>query len=334
MNTKEYDILKRLLMLFSVFALLYMLWPFVSIVSIAIAVAYMAKPLYNNLWPKLGRTYGAFTCLLGIVVPMILLVLLVIKDVVFFLVSLDVRIMVDFLTNVVSHFEFLQLNESDISKIVSELWKLSKPILDSIASQISAIPSLMMKLLLLFFLTFYFLKDGYKIKDIFLSYVPEDRKEHATLVIREVHAAFKILFIGNAVTSLCVGIISIIGYSLMGVPNSITLGALSGILNILPVVGGWTIYFPLTIYYLLIGDITKSILILLFGIIFLSLAPDFAIRPKIVAKSSDLHPVLVLIAFLVGPLAFGISGLAIGPIIVGTVYAVHKARQKILEMGG
>jgi len=327
LNHKEYDLLKRIFGLFSFFALVYMLWSFIGYIAIAIAIAYMAKPLYDILKPKLGQTYGAVACLLGIVIPTMLLVLLVVKDVISFLSTLDITAVVQTVVTVANNFGFLRLDGPDVSKPLSEVWNLSKPLIDSFASQISAIPNLIMKLMFLSFMTFYFLKDGNKLKESFLLYVPEEKKENAELLIKEIHESFKTLFIGNAETSLAVGFIAIIGYWIIGIPNPITLGALSGILNILPIVGGWTIYVPLTIYYLLIGEITKGILLGIFGILFLSIAPDFAIRPKIVNQASDLHPALVLVAFLVGPLVFGIAGLAIGPIIVGTIYALHKVRE-------
>ncbi|MBB6066767.1 putative PurR-regulated permease PerM [Methanococcus maripaludis] len=329
MNSKEYDILSRLFMVFSFFALIYMLWPFMGIIALAVAVAYMTKPLYDILKPKFGRTYGAIICLLGIVIPSLLLVVLVAEDVVTFLLSLDIENIITKVTPILNDIGYLRVDGPDVSKPFSDIWSVSKPLLNSFASQISSIPSLLMKLLFLSFMTFYFLKDGDKLTDSFLIYVPEDKKRNTALFLSEIHKALKTLFIGNAVTSVIVGIISIIGYWLIGIPNPITLGALSGILNILPVVGGWTIYVPLTVYYLLTGEIAKGILLGLFGIVFLSLAPDFAIRPRVISKDGDLHPALVLIAFLIGPLVFGIPGLAIGPIIVATVYAIHKVRRLI-----
>ncbi|MBA2862036.1 AI-2E family transporter [Methanococcus maripaludis] len=329
MNNNEYDILARGFIIFSFFALSYMLWPFIGIIALAVAVAYMTKPLYDVLRPKFGKTYGAIICLLGIVIPSLLLVILVAEDVVTFLLSLDIENIISKVTPILNDMGYLRVDGPEVSKPVSDIWSLSKPLLDSAATQISAIPSLLMKLLFLSFMTFYFLKDGDRMQDSFMLYVPTEKKENAKIFLNEIHKALKTLFIGNAVTSVIVGFISIIGYWLIGIPNPITLGALSGILNILPVVGGWTIYVPLTIYYLLTGEIVKGILLGLFGIIFLSLAPDFAIRPRVISKDGDLHPAFVLIAFLIGPLVFGIPGLAIGPIIVATVYAIHKVRKSI-----
>ncbi|MBA2868554.1 AI-2E family transporter [Methanococcus maripaludis] len=329
MDNKEYDIIARGFIIFSFFALSYMLWPFVGIIALAVAVAYMTKPLYDLLNPKFGRSYGAIICLLGIVIPSLLLVVLVAEDVITFLLSLDIESILSSITPLLSSMGYLGVPQSDVSKPVTDIWSVSKPLLNNLATQISGIPSILMRLLFLSFMTFYFLKDGDKIKDSFLLYVPKEKKRNAKIFVYELHKAFKTLFIGNAVTSVIVGIISIIGYWIIGIPNPITLGALSGILNILPIVGGWTIYVPLTIYYLLTGEIVKGVLLGLFGIVFLSLAPDFAIRPRVISKDGDLHPALVLIAFLIGPLVFGIPGLAIGPIIVGSAYAIHKVRRRI-----
>ena len=59
---------------------------------------------------------------------------------------------------------------------------------------------------------------------------------------------------------------------------------------------------------------------------FLSLAPDFVIRPRLVNHESSIHPAFALVAFLMGPLALGITGFALGPLIMGTFDAIFRVK--------
>ena len=127
-------------------------------------------------------------------------------------------------------------------------------------------------------------------------------------------------------TSIVIGVISGIGYYIIGIPKAFILAVITGIFALLPIIGGWAVYIPISIYYIIIGEVLKGIELLIFGMVFLSSMPDFIIRPLIVKKESDVHPSLILIAFLVGPLTLGLGGFAIGPLIVGAFDAIWKVK--------
>ncbi len=61
---------------------------------------------------------------------------------------------------------------------------------------------------------------------------------------------------------------------------------------------------------------------IVFGIIFLTLIPDLYIRPKLVARGSEIHPLLFIIGFFGGELIFGLKGVIIGPLILGLAQGI------------
>lgn len=326
MKDNEYRFIMRIFVFITFLAVIFTAWPFLDTLAFACAFSYMSKPFYDAIRKFTGRTLGALICILIITIPAIFLLLFIISDVINFLNTLNFLEIIENVTNFLTYLGLQNIAKKDLTPVISELWIFLRPTINMMASQLYRLPLLFIKILITVFLTYYFLKDGHNFKGAIMPHVPDVYAPQTELFMENLHEAYKNLFVGNALTSFTVGIISIIGFWAMGLPNPVTLGALSGILTLLPVVGGWTIYMPLCLFYIATGMYLKALLLFGFGVLFLSLAPDFVIRPSIVSNESDIHPALLLIAFLMGPLALGITGFALGPIIVGTFDAIFRVR--------
>ncbi|MBA2846831.1 putative PurR-regulated permease PerM [Methanococcus maripaludis] len=326
MKENEYRFLMRIFVLISFLSVMIIAFPFLDTIAFACAFAYMTEPFFSALKKYTGRTLGAILCILMITVPAIILVFLILTDIFEFLNSLDYAGFVDYTVQFINYIGLQNIAKEDLSSILSEIWNFLKPTVNKMAGQIYGLPLLFIKGLVTVFLTYYFLKDGYRFKDAVMPHVPEVYHVQTELFIRKLHEAYKNLFVVNALTAFTVGLISIAGFWAIGLPNPVTLGALSGILTLLPIVGGWTIYLPLSVYYIAVGMYSKAILLFGFGVLFLSLAPDFVIRPRLVNHESSIHPAFALVAFLMGPLALGITGFALGPLIMGTFDAIFRVK--------
>ena len=68
------------------------------------------------------------------------------------------------------------------------------------------------------------------------------------------------------------------------------------------------------------GNYVRAVIVLFFGF-FLSTV-DMYIRPALSSHYADIHPLILLIGFLAGPLVYGIVGFIIGPLVLGITYAV------------
>ena len=109
--------------------------------------------------------YGAIICILMITVPAVSLVVLILSDVVAFLNTLNVQSMVDSSIQFANYLGLQNIAKEDLNSIISELWSFLKPTLNKMASQIYGLPLLFIKGLVTRFLTYYFLKDGYRFKE-------------------------------------------------------------------------------------------------------------------------------------------------------------------------
>jgi predicted PurR-regulated permease PerM len=52
------------------------------------------------------------------------------------------------------------------------------------------------------------------------------------------------------------------------------------------------------------------------------------IRPALSSHYAEIHPLILLIGFLSGPLVYGVVGFIIGPLILGITYTVLDCYRK------
>ncbi len=134
--------------------------------------------------------------------------------------------------------------------------------------------------------------------------------------LKFVDRGLKQVFYSIFITALITGLISAPIYWYFSLPYFATLSALTGILTLIPVVGAWLVYLPLTGYIALQQGLMKGILFLTICAIFISVLPDIAVRPLIAGYSREVDILALLFGFVCGIIAFGPVGIIIGPLIV------------------
>lgn len=337
MNIKEFKLLMKLLWGVIFIVMLYIIYPYIDAIALSCAFAYMVKPVFDRIKNKLGYTFGALVCMFLVIVPILVIGIIILKDLLFFFQSVNITninindTLILFINTVINKVSGIfgyryYVDEKTLHTLLIQVWDYITPYIKETLSHVMIIPELIIKTMIIIFMTYYFLRDGHYIKDIVLAYIPEGYRGKAEIFIDKLNESYTNLFVGNVLTSIIIGVISGIIYYLFGISNAFLLSVLTGIFALLPIIGGWAIYVPYSLYYIFLGEFWKGMGLFIAGTIFLSLVPDFLIRPHIIKQESDVHPTLVLIAFLIAPLTLGIGGFAIGPLIVGVFDAFFKLR--------
>ncbi|MBP2172063.1 AI-2E family transporter [Methanococcus voltae] len=324
MKDSDFNLILKLGSLFSFILMVYILLPFIDAISFGIAFAYITKPAYDLFKKRFSKSTSAILSILVLTIPVIATILIILEQLIYYLLNLDVTQLSASISTLITKISIYDINLTQYwAPISADLFKFLEGILNGLLSQLSMIPLVMIKVLIILFMTYYFLKDGHKLLSASLVHVPECYQAHVRIFAQKLNDFYKNMFTGTALTSLIAMVIAILGYQLMGVPSALALGVLTGICVLLPVIGGWGVYMPLAIYYLIQGNIIYALAIYLFGTIFLSFILDFYIRPKVVKSGGNVHPVMTLAAFLIAPLTLGIAGFALGPIIVGAFDSLY-----------
>lgn len=103
----------------------------------------------------------------------------------------------------------------------------------------------------------------------------------------------------------------IIGFVILKIPNSFTLGAICGILDILPYVGTIIVFIPIIIYNIVMKNFLCS-----FGLICLYILVQVVreiLEAKFLGDKLNIHPLVILLSIYIGVKVFGILGILVGP---------------------
>ena len=81
---------------------------------------------------------------------------------------------------------------------------------------------------------------------------------------------------------------------------------------------------------LITGNVTAGIAILAVGVLVIGTIDNF-LKPVLVGKNTQMHPVLVLISTLGGIILFGITGFIIGPIITSVFLSFWQIYEHLFK---
>ena len=281
-----------LLVLFLLIVSLMFVFPVLNMIILGAILAYGVRPVARKIQSKLK--FESVSILLAMVVILVPLILLVID------IAVDIN--------------------SISASMNSSLQQVGSYVLNYLVKFLSSLMNVTLDLFILVCSVFYFTRDGDNCLEFIKSLVPEDSMGFFNQTVESVKNVLRSIFYGHFLTSVIIGIFAAIGYSLLGYPYGIFLGVITGILQLIPVFGPWPIYWALFFIDVISGNYPRAVVVLLFGF-FLSTV-DMYIRPALSSHYADIHPLILLVGFLSGPLVYGIVGFIVGPLILGITYAV------------
>ncbi len=329
-DIKEYLTPPVLLIIFLLVVSLMFIFPVLNMIILGALLAYLIRPVALKIQLKLK--YSSISIILAMIVvliPLILLVAYISFEVSSFITSMLAS---NYYFDVDAILSQLPIDVNSINaSINSSINEIAKYVLNYTVSFLSKFVNITLDLFILICSVFYFIRDGDKCLNFIKDFVPEDSKEFFENTVQSVQDVLRSIFYGHFLTSVIIGIFGCIGYSILGYPYGIFLGVLTGILQLIPVFGPWPIYWALFFMDLIAGNYPRAIIVLLFGF-FLSTV-DMYIRPALSSHYADVHPLILLIGFLSGPLVYGIVGFIVGPLILGITYAVLDTYRKEYLLG-
>jgi predicted PurR-regulated permease PerM len=155
-------------------------------------------------------------------------------------------------------------------------------------------------------LTLYFLVGMARIKAFAYRLVPASRRPRVVALSEEISTQVGRYMLGKIVTSAIAGLATYAWAAPWGIPFAAALGALVGVLDMIPVVGSTVGGFIVTLVAL---SVSVPVAVATLGFyVFFRLAEDYVLTPKAMRYSVDVHPVVTVVAVLVGGTVLGIVG--------------------------
>lgn len=174
-------------------------------------------------------------------------------------------------------------------------------------------------LFIMFYTLYYFFKDGPRMLKR-LMYLSPLGDKYETMLYDKFTSATRATLKSTLLVGGIQGTLGGILFWIAGIDAALIWGVVMIALSIIPAVGSFIIWLPAGIVMLLLGNIWQGILILSGGLIISVI--DNLLRPPLVGKDIQMHPLVVLLSTLGGLIIFGISGFIIGPIIAALFLSI------------
>lgn len=303
--------------------LLYAAYMFINAFLGALVLFVISRPLYT--WLRSKKFSRGLAAWLIIIISLLLIIIPL-----FFMIqglTQQISVIPQTIANMETFFntisEYLPFDiDIDKEKIVDQIVPFLQKVLTPIFSNIIKVIA---NIVLFYFLLYYMLVHDDKFINNIRRMLPFS-ETNRTRVINRFAQITKATLIGSLLIALVQGGMLAIGFYVLGINGALFWGFVTAILSFIPIIGSPLIWGPATIFLLLSGDITKAILLIVWGIIISSV--DNFIRPYTNKKFGQIHPLVSIIGVFIGLAQFGFIGIFVGPLLVSYFILFWKIYKK------
>ena len=296
--------------------------PVVPPLLIAVAVVYLLNPLVSALErrgvPRVagaGIVYVLFLCIVALVV------------------SLLVPVVGRQVTQVIDHFpDYLADGQAAIRRLAARFGQEPDFRLDAervrewlsagenrqavtryltgLRSVTNSVISGLIIIVLGPVMAFYLLVDLPRLRRGAMALVPPARREEIRGLMDRIGQAVGGFFRGQLLVALFVGVASSIGLWAIGLPFWLLVGMVAGVFNLVPLVGPFIGGGLAVIIALISGEPIKAVWAALV-LLAVQQIDNHLISPNVMGRTVQLHPVVVMLALLVGASFAGLFGMLV-----------------------
>ena len=310
---KAFKILLVLAAFVSLLWLLPALRSVINIVIFALFLAFLLDPVVNFLENR------GVDRLVAVVFVFLLIV---------FLAVLGVRFLTPVITNEIHQMSQGLENQSsvDVIRLIEERLGDTVPILTNprlqaelrdaldglLARSMSILLSLlsgMVSLVMVAFITFFFLKDGRRMKKAVVSWVPNRYFEMALIILHKTSTQLGRYLRGQLFVASIVGALSVTALYFLNVRYYFFIGTMAGLANMIPYFGPLVGAIPAVLIAFIDTGSLGAVAAVAVAFASIQLFENVFVSPFVVSKSVELHPLTIIIAILVGGQLAGIVGM-------------------------
>lgn len=212
---------------------------------------------------------------------------------------------------------------SGITSITHAGQNLIVSFLDGLKNVLVSLPNMATVSVISIMGAFFISKDFFLWEARFRRLLPSGVNNRLDQIFRDLRGALLGFLKAQLTLISLTAAIVIVGLLIMRVEYAITIGLITGLVDLLPYLGTGTVFVPWIIYLFFKGNYTMVIgLSILYAVVLIFRQ---IIEPKVVAESVGLDPLLTLVALFVGLQLFGFLGLIIGPVSLVLINALVKA---------
>ncbi len=197
---------------------------------------------------------------------------------------------------------------------------------------LSGLPGVFLGLTVTTFVLFTLLRDGEQFITWLRTVIPVSESVGQEL-LAELDDLMWASVVGNVAVAGIQAVLLGAGLVLVGMPGPVFLTAATFVLCLLPLVGAFGVWVPVSLYLFGLGRSIPALLIFIVGSV-VSVS-DTYLRPAIINRSGALNVAVITVGIFGGIVVFGVVGLFIGPVVLGGTKVVFDqfARERAESAG-
>src|SRR3954447_3127246 len=172
-------------------------------------------------------------------------------------------------------------------------------------------------------MAFFLLLDGKGIIRFLLRELGPERGARMEKVGQDVYRAVGGYVAGNVLISVIAGVLSYIVMRILGIPFAVPLAVLVGFFDLIPLVGSTIAGAVIAVVAAIVGFPGKLIAWVIFLVIYQQVENN-VIQPVVYRRTVAIHPLIVIVAVLIGGSLLGVLGALLAIPVAATVQIVVK----------
>jgi len=161
------------------------------------------------------------------------------------------------------------------------------------------------------FITYFLIKDGPAMKKALIKAVPNRYFEMSLNLIHKTDRQLGNYIRGQMIDAFLVGVLSIIALFILDINYYFFIGSIAGLANMIPYFGPIVGAVPAIVVSLTQTSSFMPIIWIAVAFTVIQLIDNVLISPVVVARSVEIHPLLVVVVILIGGQLLGILGMLI-----------------------
>ncbi|SHJ36999.1 Predicted PurR-regulated permease PerM [Clostridium amylolyticum] len=224
------------------------------------------------------------------------------------------------------YVEKFNINEKILSYLSNVVSYISTYFFDFFTS----ISNTFTQIIIIPFLLFYLLKDDTKFAKGLLDITPDKYKHIAKTTLKEIDETLSSYIKSQMVVSLVIGVMMLLAYKIIGMPNALFLACFSAITTVIPFLGPILGIIPAILLGLTIN--LNMVLKIIIASIIVQQLEENLVTPNIMSNKLNLHPLTVIIVILISLSVFGILGAFIAVPLYTSLIIIFRNTGKAYHM--
>ena len=166
-------------------------------------------------------------------------------------------------------------------------------------------------------IVFYFAIDKDYILEKFSEFFPSELKENAKNILDTISSRVGAYVRTQAIAMVAVGFMVMVGLMILGINYAFLLGLISGILDIIPIIG--PAIALVAIIFVAYSTGWVKVLLAIGVFLLCQQLSNYVVRPFLFGKFMSLHPLTLFLALFIAQQYFGVIGVILSPAIASTV---------------